>query len=74
MVDDIPLGPTNVPVLIAQAISGLLSKWNLTMLFAISGGLVLLMTVWMALHSDLKGFSESLSAAQASDPGGPNNL
>lgn len=50
---------------IAQAISGVLSKWNLTMLFAIPGVLVLLITVWMAFHSDLKGFSESLTAAQA---------
>jgi hypothetical protein len=29
------------------------------------GILVLLMTVWMAFHPDLKGFRESLTAAQA---------
>jgi hypothetical protein len=52
-----------VPV--AQAVSGAISKWNLTMLFAIPGALVLLLTIWMALHPDLKGFSESLSATQA---------
>ena len=50
---------------ISQAISGVLSKWNLTMLFAIPGALVLLLSIWMAFHPDLKGFSESLSAAQA---------
>ena len=50
---------------ISQAISGVISKWNLTMLFAIPGGLVLLLTIWMAIHPDLKGFSESLTAAQA---------
>ena len=50
---------------ISQAISGVLSNWSLTMLFAIPGALILLLTIWMAFHPDLKGFSESLSAAQA---------
>ena len=50
---------------ISQAISGALSKWSLTMLFAIPGALILLLTVWMAFHQDLKVFSESLSAALA---------
>jgi MFS family permease len=50
---------------IAQAISGALSKWNLTMMFIIPGALVLLLTIWMAFHPDLKGFSESLAAGQA---------
>ena len=50
---------------ISQAVSGAISKWNLTMLFAIPGALVLLITVWMAFHPDFKGFSESLTAAQA---------
>ena len=50
---------------ISQAIAGVLSKWNLTMLFVIPGLLVLLLTVWMAFHPDLKGFSESLTAARA---------
>jgi hypothetical protein len=50
---------------ISQAISGVLSKWDLTMLFAIPGTLVLLLTIWMAFHPDLKTFSESLTAAQA---------
>ncbi len=50
---------------ISQAVSGVISKWNLTMLFAIPGALVLLITILMAFHPDLKGFSESLTAAQA---------
>jgi MFS family permease len=50
---------------ISQAVSGVISKWNLTMLFTIPGALVLLLTVWMAFHPDLKGFSESLTVAQA---------
>ncbi len=50
---------------ISQAIAGVLSKWNLTMLFVIPGLLVMLLTVWMAFHPDLKGFSESLTAARA---------
>jgi MFS family permease len=50
---------------ISQAISGLLGKWSLTLLFVIPGALVLLMTVWMAFHPDLKGFSESVTAVQA---------
>jgi MFS family permease len=50
---------------ISQAMAGAISKWNLTMLFAIPGALVLLLTIWMAFHPDLKGFSESLTAAQS---------
>jgi len=50
---------------IAQAIAGVISKWNLTMSFAIPGALVLLITIWMSFHPDLKGFSESLTTVQA---------
>jgi MFS family permease len=50
---------------ISQAVAGAVSKWNLTLMFAIAGGLVLLVTVWMALHPDLKAFSASLSASPA---------
>ena len=48
---------------ISMAVARAVSKWNLTMLFIIPRGLILLMTVWMALHPDLKRFSESLTAA-----------
>lgn len=50
---------------ISQAISGVLSKWNLTLLFVIPGALVLLVTLWMALHPDLKGLSVNLTMIAA---------
>ncbi len=46
---------------ISQAVSGILSKWNLTYLFTLSGGLVLLVTIWMAFHPDLQNLGEGLS-------------
>jgi MFS family permease len=50
---------------ISQAVSGAVSKWNLTLLFTFSGGLVLLVTLWMTFHPDLKVFSASLIEAPA---------
>ena len=50
---------------ISQAIAGALSKWNLTLLFAVPGVLVLLMTVWIAFQPELKEFSVSLTKAEA---------
>jgi MFS family permease len=52
---------------ISQAISGGISKWNLTLAFAIPGALVLLVAIWMAFNPDLKGFSTSLAAARAEE-------
>jgi MFS family permease len=52
-----------VPV--SQAISGAVSKWNLTLLFALAGGLEVLLTVWMAFQPELKVFSESLTEQPA---------
>ena len=52
-----------VPV--SEAISGAVSKWNLTMLFASAGALILLITVWMAFQPGLTVFSDSLSESQA---------
>lgn len=46
---------------ISQAVAGAVSKWDLTMLFTISGSLVLLVTAWMAFHPELKSFSASLA-------------
>ena len=48
---------------ISQAIAGVISKWDLSLLFAIPGVLVLLVTIWMASNPDFKGFTESLTAA-----------
>lgn len=50
---------------ISQAIAGVVSKWDLTLLFVIPGMLVLLVTVWMALNPDFKGFTESLTAVRS---------
>jgi MFS family permease len=46
---------------ISQAISGAVSKWSLTFLFAFAGVLVLLVTTWAAFQPGLKTFSESLT-------------
>jgi len=50
---------------ISQAIAGALSKWNLTLVFALPGALVLLLTIWIALQPELKSFSASLTNAEA---------
>jgi len=50
---------------ISQAIAGVLSKWNLTLVFALPGVLVLLMTVWIVFQQELKDFSTSLTTAEA---------
>ncbi len=49
-----------VPV--SQAISGVVGAWNLTLLFVLAGGLIVLFTGWTALQPALATFSESLSA------------
>jgi MFS family permease len=52
-----------VPV--SQAISGAVSKWDVTALFASAGALVLVVTLWTVFQPALKVFSESLTAAKA---------
>ena len=47
---------------IAQAISGAICRWSLTGLFAGTGVLVLLVTLWTAFQPGLKEISESLAA------------
>lgn len=49
---------------ISQAVAGVLSKWNLTLLFVLPGALVVLMTAWIVFQPELKSFSASLTAAQ----------
>jgi MFS family permease len=46
---------------ISQAISGVVSSWNLTLLFGLAGGLILLVTVWVAFQPAFKTFSESMA-------------
>ena len=50
---------------ISQAISGLVSKWDLTLLFASAGALVLLVTLWTACQPALRIFGENLTAVPA---------
>ena len=52
---------------ISQAISGAVSKWSLTALFASAGVLILLVTLWAAPQPGLAAFSESLTAPAAAD-------
>lgn len=47
---------------IAQAVSGAVSKLSLTALFVLSGGLVLLLTLWTAFQPGLREFSETLAS------------
>ena len=49
-----------VPV--SQAISGAVVSWNLTLLFVLAGGLIVLVAIWTAFQPSLATFSESLSA------------
>jgi MFS family permease len=56
---------------ISQAISGAVSKWSLTMLFAGAGALILLTTLLTALRPELKTFSDSMAARQAMEPPEP---
>ncbi len=46
---------------VSEAISGALGKWDVTLLFAATGVLVLLTTAWTAFQPDLKTFSENLA-------------
>ena len=54
-----------VPV--SEAVSGAVSKWNLTLLFAGAGLLCVLVTVWAAFQPGLRLFSEDLAAPLAAD-------
>lgn len=47
-----------VPV--SQALSGAVSKWNLTALFILSGSLILLMVFWAAFQPALRSLSEEM--------------
>jgi len=49
---------------ISQAISGVLIKWSLETLFASAGVLIVLVSFWAAMQSELKVFSESLAVEE----------
>ena len=50
---------------ISQAISGIVIKWSLSVLFIASGTLVIALNLWTAFRPELKAFSESLSQNQS---------
>ena len=52
---------------VSQAISGAVSKWDVSILFGSAGALVLLVTLWMVFQPELKAFSESLAGPPAAD-------
>lgn len=47
---------------ISQALSGLMITWNLSLLFVLAGGLIVLMTGWTAFQPALRTFSENVVA------------
>ncbi len=48
---------------LSQTLAGAISKWNLTALFVLSGGLILLITGWAAFQPVLRHLSEEMSTA-----------
>ena len=48
---------------VSQAVSGAVVSWNLTLLFVLAGGLIVLVAIWAASQPSLAEFSESLSAS-----------
>jgi hypothetical protein len=52
---------------VSQAISGVISKWDLTFLFASTGSLVILVALWMAFQPELRAVSDSMTAVQPAD-------
>ncbi len=48
---------------ISQALAGVLSKWDLTMMFTLSGGIVVLFGLILSYHPDLKVLGASLAEA-----------
>jgi hypothetical protein len=47
---------------ISQALAGSLGAWNVTLLFGLAGGCLLLLTIWTAVQPALVTFSDSLAA------------
>jgi len=48
---------------VSQALAGAISRWDLTLLFALAGGLLLFTTLWAALHPALKSLSHEIVAS-----------
>jgi MFS family permease len=52
---------------LSQAIAGAISKWNLTGLFVLAGGLMLVVSAWLALNPRLQLLSDQMLDAVAVD-------
>ena len=50
---------------VSQAFSGALTKWSISALFLLSGGGLLLVTIWTAFQPALAVISDGLSESQA---------
>ncbi len=48
---------------LSQALAGVVSRWNLTLLFILTGGLLLLTTLWAALQPALKALSHEIATS-----------
>ena len=48
---------------ISQALSGAIVAWNLSALFVLAGGLIVLVTVWVAFQPSLGIFSNDVLAS-----------
>jgi MFS family permease len=49
---------------LSQALAGAISRWSLTALFAVSGGLILLTAIWSSLQPELRALSEEMVAPE----------
>jgi MFS family permease len=52
---------------LSQAISGALGAWNLTALFTLAGGLLVVVAIWLAFNPSLKTLSAEMVSAVAAD-------
>jgi len=50
---------------LSQMLAGAISRWNLTLLFASAGGLILLTALWAVLQPALKSLSNEMAASSA---------
>jgi MFS family permease len=50
---------------ISQALAGVICKWDLTMMFAIAGGIVVVFGLVLSAHPDLQVLGASISGSQA---------
>jgi MFS family permease len=49
---------------LSQALAGALSKWNLNLMFILSGAMMVLLAVWSAFQPELRAVGETLFAAK----------